>query len=279
VDYHLETLGDERFQKLCQAILTTTYPNVQCLPVGQPDGGRDGLIRRRSGNSAHDMSVFQVKFVKDPNSRDARDLVESVIQSERDKVIHGAVSISDRNEPLLLRAASARENRNNQGWWLAQIRAALALNDGTIKFVLLAFFQWAAYDVVLDLYQSISDAVDGLDKGDWVDLIRTIEGHQNRWSAREAQVRSPLPRTMSPRLACLLMAKLPHVGARKIRRKYLVDYRGEDYDVWHANVWSISEETTKHSKGPKRECIFQSFSKATNLGSHMAAFPCKPVNR
>jgi hypothetical protein len=46
MSYHFEELGDERFQQLCQAILTCAFPNVQCLPVSQPDGGRDAFLRR-----------------------------------------------------------------------------------------------------------------------------------------------------------------------------------------------------------------------------------------
>ena len=36
--YHYESLGDERFQQLAQALIAIEFPNVQCLPVGQPDG-------------------------------------------------------------------------------------------------------------------------------------------------------------------------------------------------------------------------------------------------
>lgn len=81
MDYNLETLGDERFQKLCQAILAFTYPNVQCTPVNQPDGGRDGFARHDSG-----FIVFQVKYSRDPSSRSERDAIESLVASEKSKV-------------------------------------------------------------------------------------------------------------------------------------------------------------------------------------------------
>lgn len=45
MDFAYEVLGDEKFQKLCQAVLVDIFPNVQCLPVGQPDGGRDAFTR------------------------------------------------------------------------------------------------------------------------------------------------------------------------------------------------------------------------------------------
>jgi len=86
MSYHLETLGDERFQRLCQAILAASYPDVQCLPVGQPDGGRDSFRRRRVREKSAGSAVFQVKFIKDPSSREARDVIKQVIKTEKAKV-------------------------------------------------------------------------------------------------------------------------------------------------------------------------------------------------
>ncbi|QEO27842.1 NACHT domain-containing protein [Xanthomonas translucens] len=83
--YQFEALGDERFQQLCQALLASIHPNVVCYPVGMPDGGRDALLRSDSSSGAAPV-VFQVKYVKDPMSRDSRDLVESVAKSEKHKV-------------------------------------------------------------------------------------------------------------------------------------------------------------------------------------------------
>jgi hypothetical protein len=81
LDYNLETLGDERFQKFCQALLTAKFPNVQCLPIGQPDGGRDALVRLEGG-----FIVFQVKYSRDPSSKDERLAISEVIKSEQSKV-------------------------------------------------------------------------------------------------------------------------------------------------------------------------------------------------
>jgi len=86
MDYHLEQLGDERFQKLCQALLVACYPDLICLPVGQPDGGRDAVIKNTSNDKQSEHIVFQVKFVKDPKTRDARDFIEEIIKSEGEKV-------------------------------------------------------------------------------------------------------------------------------------------------------------------------------------------------
>ena len=84
--YNLEELGDERFQQLCQAVVTRAFPDLQCLPVGQPDGGRDAFVRHRVRTRVADCLIYQVKFVRDSNSRDARDLIEAVIKSEKKKV-------------------------------------------------------------------------------------------------------------------------------------------------------------------------------------------------
>ena len=84
--YHLEELGPERFQMLCQAVLLTVKPYVQCLPVGQPDGGRDAFIRGVNEGDVSDSIIFQVKYVRSPLDKDARDLIKQVVASERDKV-------------------------------------------------------------------------------------------------------------------------------------------------------------------------------------------------
>lgn len=85
--YQLEALGDERFQTLCQAILLPIYPDLQCLPVGQPDGGRDAFRRRRERQrQGGSYAVFQVKYLKDPSSRETKDVVEKLILTEKPKV-------------------------------------------------------------------------------------------------------------------------------------------------------------------------------------------------
>ncbi|HEX8127286.1 MAG TPA: hypothetical protein VF548_17050 [Allosphingosinicella sp.] len=81
MDYNYEALDEQLFQKLCQAILSAKYPRVQCLPVGQPDGGRDA-VRRSKGSSI----VYQVKFSRNPGIRSERDAVSSLIASEKSKI-------------------------------------------------------------------------------------------------------------------------------------------------------------------------------------------------
>lgn len=91
MDYNLETLGDGRFQKLCQALLTASYPNVQCLPIEQPDGGRDAFVHHANG-----FLVFQVKYSKSPATKNERIAISDLIKSEKTKV-----------EALIARGATA----------------------------------------------------------------------------------------------------------------------------------------------------------------------------
>lgn len=43
MSYPFENLDPEKFQHFCQALLTKEFPNMQCFPVAQPDGGRDAI--------------------------------------------------------------------------------------------------------------------------------------------------------------------------------------------------------------------------------------------
>lgn len=86
MDYHFETLSEGRFQKFCQSLLVATYPDVQCLPVGMPDGGRDAFRRKKIRGRSAKYVIFQVKFVREPFGRDAREFIEHVVELEKDKV-------------------------------------------------------------------------------------------------------------------------------------------------------------------------------------------------
>ncbi|HKO98453.1 MAG TPA: hypothetical protein VJU86_15760 [Pyrinomonadaceae bacterium] len=67
MDYPLENLGPERFQQICQSLLTKEFPDVQCFPVAQPDGGRDSIAYFPS-YQRDQFIVFQVKFVRRPQA-------------------------------------------------------------------------------------------------------------------------------------------------------------------------------------------------------------------
>lgn len=91
--YHYTALGPERFQEFCQALIASAFPNVQCLPVGQRDGGRDAfairhaLTSRRKGSENRDLVVFQVKYSRSPSEdRDEREALRGIIKSEKPKI-------------------------------------------------------------------------------------------------------------------------------------------------------------------------------------------------
>jgi hypothetical protein len=67
LSYDYESLLDEHFQRLAQALLIKDFPDLQCLPVGMPDGGRDALA---SDGSISGSIVFQVKFSRNPDKVD-----------------------------------------------------------------------------------------------------------------------------------------------------------------------------------------------------------------
>jgi hypothetical protein len=78
-----EALGEQEFQRLCQALLLAPYPDLQCMPVAMPDGGRDATV----DHPIEGTIVFQVKFARAPERLD--DVVGWVcasIDRERPKV-------------------------------------------------------------------------------------------------------------------------------------------------------------------------------------------------
>ena len=83
--YHYEVLNDQTFQKLSQSLIVAQNPNTQCLPVGQPDGGRDAYFPHAAPNQEK-FVVFQVKFSRNPQSKTERDAINELINSEQEKV-------------------------------------------------------------------------------------------------------------------------------------------------------------------------------------------------
>jgi hypothetical protein len=89
--YHYETLGDERFQQFCQALICEKFPNAQCLPVGQPDGGRDAFVlyrqlsfQRADIRTRPEIIVFQVKYTQPSGlEKSERRAIEELVISEK----------------------------------------------------------------------------------------------------------------------------------------------------------------------------------------------------
>lgn len=113
MNYLFENLGDERFQELCQCIINTQFSNTQCFPVGQPDGGRDGLAY--IGNKG-ESTVFQVKFSRDGNNvSNIYEWLSSTIKKELPKIKFLA------------------ERRNAKAYYLiTNVKGSSHLDNGTI---------------------------------------------------------------------------------------------------------------------------------------------------
>ncbi|MFF9750344.1 NACHT domain-containing protein [Streptomyces albidoflavus] len=86
--YDYESLGADAFQQLCQTLLTRTHRDVQCFPVGMPDGGRDASVPL---GGKPDGIVYQVKYRKPTPNRlttpdDIYEWLTGHIQGEISKV-------------------------------------------------------------------------------------------------------------------------------------------------------------------------------------------------
>ncbi|WP_147394381.1 NACHT domain-containing protein [Arthrobacter cheniae] len=76
--YLYENSNPERFQHLCQSLLISSFPKLQCFPIGQPDGGRDGW-------DPETKTVLQVKF-KRADDEDNADWLIGALEKELPKV-------------------------------------------------------------------------------------------------------------------------------------------------------------------------------------------------
>ena len=85
MSYYYESLNDQTFQKLAQALVVTIHPETVCLPVRQPDGGRDAFFYRTAVERKN-FVVFQIKFSSNPKGKTERDAIQSLINSEKNKV-------------------------------------------------------------------------------------------------------------------------------------------------------------------------------------------------
>ncbi|MBB4363987.1 hypothetical protein GGD65_005041 [Bradyrhizobium sp. CIR18] len=87
MDHSFENLGPDRFQQMVQALLVSTNPRTVCLPIGQPDGGRDALQPTGSEVGKDEFIVFQVKFSRHPSSvRNLTEWLTEKTDGEREKI-------------------------------------------------------------------------------------------------------------------------------------------------------------------------------------------------
>ena len=83
--YNYEALDEHRFQQLAQALIVAERPGTQCFPIGQPDGGRDAQLFHPNIDK-NGFVIFQVKYSRNPSSKDDRSVVESLVKSEKTKI-------------------------------------------------------------------------------------------------------------------------------------------------------------------------------------------------
>ena len=86
--YQYEQLNDESFQQLSQSLLVKEFPGLQCFQVGQPDGGRDAIVRVFEPTlDTAGFILFQVKFAKrELTPNEARDWLLRTLKGELPKV-------------------------------------------------------------------------------------------------------------------------------------------------------------------------------------------------
>ncbi len=132
MDYHYETLNHQRFQKLSQSLIVAQFPNTQCLPVEQPDGGRDAFSFYTELNQ-NGLIVFQVKFSKNPSRKTGREFIKDVIKSEKAKVekliqrgatqyvlitnVEGTAHLDSGSIDKVNQALSKQFGISSQVWW------------------------------------------------------------------------------------------------------------------------------------------------------------------
>ena len=87
--YPYEQLNHESFQQLSQSLLLKEFPGLQCFPVGQPDGGRDAIVRLHGASpDTEGFILFQVKFARrELNPAEARDWLLQTLSGELPKVL------------------------------------------------------------------------------------------------------------------------------------------------------------------------------------------------
>lgn len=69
--YLYENSNPERFQHFCQSLISLSLPALQCFPIGQPDGGRDGW-------DPDTKTVLQVKFKRDADIESAEWMINAL---------------------------------------------------------------------------------------------------------------------------------------------------------------------------------------------------------
>ncbi|GAA3000107.1 hypothetical protein GCM10020229_10480 [Kitasatospora albolonga] len=79
--YNYEQLGEKPFQRLCNALLVSAFPDVRCYPVGHSDGGRDAVLQLDGAPAV----IFQVKWSSRP-TKDPVAWLSRAVKEERGNI-------------------------------------------------------------------------------------------------------------------------------------------------------------------------------------------------
>lgn len=79
--YLYERLDSGEFQQLVSALLADKYPDFRAFPIGQADGGRDGVLK---AHGPENVIVFQDKWTK--REKDPVTWLKQAIEGEKDKI-------------------------------------------------------------------------------------------------------------------------------------------------------------------------------------------------
>ncbi|MDV6211875.1 hypothetical protein R3Q08_26795 [Rhodococcus erythropolis] len=94
--YLYENSNPERFQHFCQSLITLSLPELQCFPIGQPDGGRDGW-------DSNTKTVLQVKFKRADDDESVEWMLKT-LEKELPKIRQ----LADRGAENYIMATNAR---------------------------------------------------------------------------------------------------------------------------------------------------------------------------
>lgn len=138
MDYPLENLDPERFQLFCQSLLVREQKDIQCFPVGQPDGGRDAVSYDTEARVTGKFLTFQVKFSRRPFAEpDPHKWLLAVMQAELPKISR-----------MIPRGASGFYLITNiPGTAHAEVGSMDLLNDEVAEQIKVPFFCWWRDDI------------------------------------------------------------------------------------------------------------------------------------
>ena len=88
MNYPLENLGPHRFQQLCQALLSKSFPDAQCFPISQPDGGRDTTVETKTP-TGREFIIYQIKYTEHAlKDRQPHSTIVASLRKELPKLKH-----------------------------------------------------------------------------------------------------------------------------------------------------------------------------------------------